>query len=115
MPDIIGEYIDRLVTIEMKNRGMHHGFIHKLYEAARKEAGGRPLTTLAAEGIVKRVKKGDVVIIITGAGNPPTLPTGESDGPPGAAVMGRMLYYGLGAVPVYITEVKHAGPVIASS
>lgn len=114
MSDIIGEYVDRLITIEMKNRAMPHGIIHKLYDAARAEAG-RPLTALAAEGIVKRVSKGDVVFIITGAGYPPVMPNGESDGPPGAAVMGRMLYYGLGAVPIYITEEKHAGPVIASS
>jgi len=115
MPEITGEYVDRLVTIEMKNRGMPHGIIHKLYDAARREAGGRPLTALAAKGIVERVGKGDVVFILTGAGYPPSMPQGESDGPPGAAVLGRMLYYGLGAVPVYITEEKHAGPVIASS
>jgi len=115
MPEVIGTYVDRLITIEMKNPGMPNGIIHKLYEAALEEAGGRPLTLQAAEGLIKHVGKGDSVFIITGAGYPPAMPKGESDGPPGAAVMGRVLYRGLEAVPIYITEEKHADPVIASS
>lgn len=115
MPEVIGTYVDRLITIEMKNRAMPNGIIHKLYEAALEEAGGRPLTLQAAEGLIKHVGKGDSVFIITGAGYPPVMPKGESDGPPGAAVMGRVLYWGLQAVPIYVTEEKHAEPVIASS
>jgi hypothetical protein len=79
------------------------------------EAGGRPLTTQAAERLIKNFGKGDSVFIVTGAGYPPTLPKGESDGPPGAAVMGRALYWGLEAVPVYLCEERHAAPVFASS
>ena len=115
MPDYIGEHIDRLITTEIKNRGMPHGFLIELYEVARKEAGGRPLTTLAAEGLVRSVGKGDAVFLMTGAGYPPHLPKGESDGPPGAAALARALYWGLGAVPVYVCEANHADPVIASS
>lgn len=37
MPDIIGEYIDRLVTVEMRNRGMNHNIIAPIYEEARRE------------------------------------------------------------------------------
>ena len=115
MPDYIGEHIDRLITTEIKNRGMPHGFLIELYEVARKEAGGRPLTTLAAEGLVRSVGKGDAVFLMTGAGYPPHLPKGESDGPPGAAALARALYWGLGAVPVYVCEANHVDPVIASS
>jgi hypothetical protein len=115
MPEILGEYIDRLVTIEMKNRGMLYGTIHKLYEAARKEAGRRPLSTLAGEGLVKNVQKGDAVVIVTGAGAPPGLPNGESDGPPGAALLARVLYRGIGALPIYVCEEHHAPPLVASS
>jgi hypothetical protein len=43
------------------------------------------------------------------------MPRGESDGPPGAAALARALYWGLGAVPVYVCEQNHAEPVIASS
>ena len=115
MPDYIGEHIDRLITTEIKNRGMPHGFLIELYEVARKEAGGRPLTTLAAEGLVRSVGKGDAVFLMTGAGYPPHLPKGESDGPPGAAALARALYRGFGAVPVYVCEANHVDPVIASS
>ena len=115
MPEVIGTYVDRLISIEMKNRGMPIGIIHKLYEAALAEAGGRPLTAQAAEGLIKHVGKRDSVFIITGAGYPPVMPKGESDGPPGAAVMGRALYWGLEAVPIYICEERHADPIFASS
>src|SRR5207253_2078424 len=61
MPDLVGEAVDRLVTIEAKNRGMPHGVLQPMYEAARKAAGGRPLTMLAAEGLKRTLGRGDVV------------------------------------------------------
>jgi D-glutamate cyclase len=115
MPDLMGEQVDRLITIELKNRGMPHGFLRALYEAARDEGGGRPLTTRAAEGLKQHVGEGDRVLILTGAGYPPVMPQGESDGPPGAAVLARMLYWGLGAVPLYVCEPMHVEPIVASS
>lgn len=115
MPDVMGEYVDRLVTVEMRNRGMNHGIVRQIYDAARAEGGGRPITSRAAEALVERVGPGDVVFLITGAGYAPEVPNGESDGPPGAAVLARALYWGLKAVPVYVTEACHAPPVIASS
>lgn len=115
MPDITGKAVDRLCTIQAKNRGMPHDFIVDLYEAARKLTGGRPISTVAAERLVAAVGRRDVVLILTGAGLKPILPEGESDGPPGAAALARMLYRGLGALPVYVLERHHARPVIASS
>jgi hypothetical protein len=115
MPEIVGETIDRLVTLEVKNRGMPHGILQPMYEAARKAAGGRPLTMLAAEGLKKALGRGDVVFVMTGAGYAPTMPKGESDGPPGAVALARILYRGLGAVPVYVNEACHADPIVASS
>ena len=115
MPDKIGEHIDRLITIELKNRGMPHAFLTRIYDAARAEGGGRPLCMRAAEGIVEQVGQGDSVIVLTGAGYPPGMPRGESDGPPGAAALARALYWGLGAVPVYVCEEMHADPIVASS
>jgi hypothetical protein len=115
MPDIIGDAIDRVCTIQAKNRGMPHNFIVRFYEAARKFTGGRPISTLAAEKLVETLGKGDVVLFLTGAGLAPILPEGESDGPPGAAALARALYRGLGVVPVYVLERHHARPVIASS
>ena len=115
MPDIVGEAVDKLITIEAKNRGMPHGILQPMYEAARKAAGGRPVTMVAAEGLMKALKKGDTVFVLTGAGYEPTMPKGESDGPPGAAALARALYRGLGAVPVYVCEACHADPIVASS
>src|SRR5437762_1628951 len=115
MVDMVGEAVDRLITIEAKNRGMPHGILQPMYEAARKAAGDKPVTMAAAEGLKQHLGKGDVVFIMTGAGYEPTMPKGESDGPPGAASLARILYRGLGAVPVYVNELCHADPIVASS
>jgi D-glutamate cyclase len=115
MPDLVGEAVDQVVTIEAKNRGMPHGILAPLYHAARAAAGGRPLTMLAAEQLVKSLKAGDTVFFLTGAGYPPAMPAGEDDGPPGVVSLARALYRGLGVVPVFICEEQHAAPIIAAS
>ncbi len=115
MPDITGEAIDQLITIEAKNRGMPHNVLKPMYLAARKLAGGRPLSMLCAEALKRALGPKDTVLVLTGAGYAPTMPEGESDGPPGAVSLARILYKGLGAVPVYVQEECHARPVIAAS
>ena len=115
MPDLVGNAVDRLITIEAKNRGMPHGILQPMYDAARAACGGRPVTAVAAEGLKKHVGKGDTVFVLTGAGVAPTMPKGESDGPPGAASLARILYRGLGAVPVFVCAENHAEPIVASS
>src|ERR1700681_940744 len=95
MLDMVGEAVDRLITIEAKNRGMPHGILQPMYDAARKAAGNKPVTMAAAKGLKKHLGRGDVVFIMTGAGYEPTMPKGASDGPPGAALLARMLYRGL--------------------
>jgi hypothetical protein len=104
MPEIIGEYVDRLCTVEMRPQGMPRGLVHRLYEAARRRQGGRPLTLFAAERLRDAVKPGDNVILVTGAGNPPWMPAGETDGPLGVAALGRALALGLGARLYFATE-----------
>src|SRR3954462_7501713 len=96
MPEIAGEYVDRLVTVEIRNRGIPVGITRPLYESARAEGGGRPLTLRAAEGLLQHVKRGDNVLVITGAGAAPQLPNGENDGPIGAAALAHALYRGVG-------------------
>ena len=115
MPDIMGQSVDQLITLEIRNRAMNTGVMGRLYVAALSEAGGRPLTTLAAEGLFERVGKGNVVFIITGAGYPPVMPRGESYGPPGAAALAKVLYYCIGAVPIFVSEQLHKDPIVASS
>jgi hypothetical protein len=110
------EYIDRAVNLEMRfGQGLPRGVTHRLYDAARVAQGDVPLTFLAADGLRKSVKRGDHVLVVTGAGTPPWLPKGETDGPPGAAAIARALEVGLGAKPIYVAEERNIGPVIASS
>jgi len=114
VPSII-EYIDRLITVEMRNPAMPYSKIAPLYEAARSEGGGDPLTFRAAEALIQKVGPGDVVLINTGAGSGELIPNGENDGPVGAAVLARVLQRGLRATPIYVCESFHGGPIAASS
>lgn len=85
----------------------------ELYAAARNKQGA-PLSHLASDQILREVKKGDRVAITTGAGHCETLPNGETDGPLGAAAIARILSYGLGAVPIIVSESEYLGPIAAS-
>lgn len=61
MTDLIGENLDRLITIDWRCQGQ----IHPLYQAARDKSDG-PLTMRAAQKFVHKIKEGDVVFIMTG-------------------------------------------------
>jgi hypothetical protein len=114
VPETIGEYVDRIVNVEMLEHDYpRRGRTHLLYEAARAKQGA-PLTYLAAKGLMEHVKKDDYVILLSGAGISPWLEWGETDGPTGIASLARALSYGLGARPVYVGNEKELGPVIAS-
>ena len=113
MPEILGEYVDRAVNIEMRfGAGLPRGVTHKLYDAARAHHG-KPLTWLAASSLNARIKRGDHVLVVTGAGSWPWLPKGETDGPLGAAAIARALDFGLGAKCVVLAEERNLNPVIA--
>lgn len=99
MPQILGEYVDRIVTFEMRSdkriRGSgvkfsSRGYIYRLYEAARREQA-QPLTYLAAHTLLTRVQTSDHMFITTGAGGPPLWPVGEVDGYLGAATIARSM------------------------
>lgn len=113
MPEIIGDSIDRLCAVEMRfapvQGGLPRGVTTRLYEAARRKAGA-PLSYLAARGLIDRVQAGQRVFVLCGAGAPPYLPFGETDGPLGGAVIARALTLGLGAKPVLICEAHLMGP-----
>jgi hypothetical protein len=111
----MADYIDRLITVEMRNRAMPNGTITPLYEAARAEGGGEPLTFRAAAGLVKNVRPHDNVFIVTGAGSGTLIPQGENDGPVGAAVLARAVFLGLGATPIFVCEKHHVEPIVAAS
>jgi hypothetical protein len=54
------------------------------------------------------------VILTTGAGGPPWLFQGETDGPLGLAALARALGLGWGAWPVVLTEARSQDPVTAT-
>lgn len=114
MSEILGDQVDRLITVEMRPPGFMRGIIPPIYDQARRRLG-KSLTLLAAEGLIGRIRKGDTVLITTGAVGPPFLFKGETDGPIGAAVLGRSLNLAFGAVPVYVNEPWGAEPIIAAS
>lgn len=99
--NIIGETIDRLLTLDIAGRGV----IGKLYEAARK-IHPSPLCLLAARKLVEAVKPNDIVFIATGMIIVPFqhLGIGENDGPVGGAGLARALRIALGAKAVFVTD-----------
>ncbi len=115
MPEIIGEYVDRLCTVEMELnlKGRPRSKTKKLYDCARIKQK-YPLTYIAAKELINTIRNGDHVIFLTGAGMPPFLPKGETDGPLGVASLARAIYLGLGGKPILITEERCLGPTLAA-
>jgi hypothetical protein len=105
LPEIIGQYVDQIMTTELRPIGnMPRGVAHQLYDAVRRHVG-KPLSTAMAQAIVDRVQAGDRVLILCGAGGAPSLPTGEVDGLLGAVALARVITLGLGA-DVHIASVE---------
>jgi hypothetical protein len=116
MPETFGLHVDRLVTIEIRQMGSpNRGIVIPLYEAAFLAQNKRPLTLLAAERLIKLIKRGDYVVFITGSGRVPWRPRGETDGPLGTVSMARAIKLGLGARPVYVAAEPYMPPIIAAS
>jgi D-glutamate cyclase len=115
MPEILGENIDRLCTVEIRRRQGQRGFVSRLYAAAKARMGERSLTHTAAETLLNRTRGGSYVFITAGAGGPPELPKGEIDGMLGGAVLARALSFGLGAKPVLVAEQRYRDPFIAAT
>jgi hypothetical protein len=97
----LGEQIDRLITVDLPLRGV----IGLLYPPAREKAG-EPLAMKAAQQLAERVKPLSIVFIATGWPDRPHISPeiAETDGPPGASLLGRALHRGLGAVPFFLIE-----------
>lgn len=99
----IGDAVDHLITAPISNWTVLKGLpLAALYARARAKAGG-PLSLAASRLVLDRVKPGDRVLLLTGFlirdyDRP------ETDGPIGAAVLGRAMTLTLGATPVAVSE-----------
>ncbi len=77
----------------------------------RPRRGG--LCARAALSLAARIRPGDRVWLATGLVVPEAMPRGETDGPPGAAVLARALAVGLGARVLVLAEAPVV-PVVAA-
>ena len=85
--EIVCNNIERLVTTEIRPRGLTRGAISGLYAAARSD--GPPLGVAVGQALMAH--RGKRVGIFTGAPVPGYMPNGENDGPLGSIVAGRAL------------------------
>lgn len=96
----LAENLDRLATLEVARPSTTR---QRLYKAA-KDKTGKPLTLNFTEGITRNVKTGENIIIACGSVSLPWMARGETDGPPGAAVLARAIDIALNAKPIIICE-----------
>ncbi|KTD62085.1 hypothetical protein [Legionella spiritensis] len=68
-----GNTVDQLISLEARVPVLAQNVLKPLMDAARNLVGKRSVTMAAADGLVNRLKKGDVLFIITGAGTKETL------------------------------------------
>lgn len=96
-----GEAIDHLITADISLRGA----ISFLYRHAREETP-LPLTLAAAHALLEGITERGTVFIATGWLDRPhiALEIAETDGPPGAAVLGRALQRAFDVIPVFLVE-----------
>src|SRR5699024_2042652 len=115
MPQIIGENLDKLTTLEIKagTGNLPRGVVKQLYDAERSRTN-EPLTYSMASALLDAVGTNDNVLIITGAGGPPGLPNAEIDGIPGAVAIARALQITKNANATVITEKRATAPRVAA-
>ena len=98
---LIAENIDRLVNLDVSG----YGVIAEIHQAAR-EHYGAPLSWLAAERLRAALGEGGTFFVTSGWLMPGFYPYGETDGPIGAAILGRALSHAFGARMVVLTETE---------
>jgi hypothetical protein len=112
-PSRILETIDRICLLGGTGGTGRARELATLYKAARSLAG-EPLCAAAARRLEAALYPGAAVLLLTGAGAPPSVPWGETDGPLGAAVLARGLVLAFGARPLVVAEARFRGPIMAT-
>lgn len=102
------ENIDRLLNVELRTKGMPRGIVPQLYQIAR--GSGDPISYRAAKALAGC--KGGRVAVVSGIHFPPHYPSGEVDGPVGAAMLAHALQ-SLGITADVLVEEAVVSPVAA--
>src|SRR3990172_6436377 len=113
VPSRILETIDRICLLGGAGVTGRARELAMLYQASRRLAG-EPLCAAWARRLEAALHPGAAVLLLTGAGAPPSLPWGETDGPLGAAVLARGVVLAFGARPLVVAEARFRGPVVAA-
>jgi hypothetical protein len=112
-PKRIAEAVDRLCLSGLAGSAGRGRDLLRLYRAARRRAG-ESLCMAAARSLAAAAVPGATVLLLTGAGGPPRLPHGETDGPLGVAVLARALVLACGIRPVIVGERRLREPIVAT-
>jgi D-glutamate cyclase len=107
--NLVATNIDGLINLDISG----YGVIAELYKAAR-ALHDRPLTLAAAEALRTRLHDGGTFFVTSGWIMPGTYPYGETDGPIGAATLGRALGLAFGARMVVLTEPRMVECTVAT-
>lgn len=107
--ELIADNVDRLINLDISG----YGVIAHLYKAAR-ALYDRPITLVAARELQERLQGGGTFLATSGWVMPGTYPYGETDGPIGAATLGRALGLAFGARMVVLTEERMVASTTAA-
>lgn len=107
--DLIADNVDRLINLDVSG----YGVIAHLYKAAR-ALQDRPITLAAAQRLREKLADGGNFFVTSGWIMPGTFPCGETDGPIGAATIGRALGIAFGARMIVVTEERMIGSTVAA-
>lgn len=106
------ESLDRIANLEFKSKPAALGDTELRYRVARQVQGDAAISGLIARAMLPRLADG-TVILVTGTGNPVWLPHGETDGPPGVAILARVLAM-MGVRTCVLSEARFLPGVAAS-
>ena len=110
-----GEMLDRVMTTDLRLYFEEDRVLSALYQSARdasSQGTGRPLSLIAAQTILSRVRPGDLFIVMTGW-RTAYRPYGETDGPLGAVILARAIARACEATPILLAEEEIASSLVA--
>lgn len=101
-----GEMLDRVMTTDLRLYFEKEDALSALFQSAKGASGQGtecPLSLIAAQTILGRVRPGDLFIVMTGW-RTAYRPYGETDGPLGAVILARAIARACEATPILLAE-----------